>query len=65
MTPTKSNYITVSLPNTVSLKKAILENKTITIITGVGLIALGLSIGMPLGALIYNEITSARLASCP
>ncbi|MEK7340161.1 MAG: hypothetical protein WBD50_05565 [Candidatus Rhabdochlamydia sp.] len=59
-----SNYITVSLPNKTSLKNAFLDNKTICIITGLALIALGISIGAPIGALIYNEMTGARFASC-
>lgn len=57
-----SNFI-VHVPHTRTVKETLLENKQLLLFGSA--ILVGLSLGMPIGAFIYNQITNAAFASCP
>jgi len=61
---TASHTVTISIPHKPSLTASFLENKK-TLLIGSAIFVIGLSIGIPIGAFIYDKITNAGLASCP
>lgn len=59
-----TNALIVQIPFSKTLKETLLENKK-NLLFGSAILVVGLSIGMPIGAFIYDRITNAALASCP
>ncbi|PWU15099.1 MAG: hypothetical protein C5B45_03175 [Chlamydiae bacterium] len=59
-----TSTITVPMQHKTSLIETLLENKK-PLFIGSAVLVIGLGIGIPIGAFIYDRITNAALASCP